>query len=231
MVDAAVVEAMWRAIGETAADSSKTIGFIAWRAKEILAGQEDAADVEIPSRATLIRLYSKLATGTYATGSARTRRSVNARPPGPFGEVPASAPGRLMQIDSIPLDVLVRLDDSIAEKVELTAMVDIATRLITGGAAADDEISRRLRVAGPQCQPGGDATGLVGSPADVPFGAAAPAAAELGRASGARGGTAVGLPVLDGHPGLVSTRSSRTRPQQLKFLGDCPWPLKLTGGW
>ncbi|WP_018384411.1 hypothetical protein [Wenjunlia vitaminophila] len=36
-----------------------------------------------------------------------------------------------MQIDSTPLDVLVRLDDGIAEKVELTAMVDIATRSIT----------------------------------------------------------------------------------------------------
>lgn len=131
MVDAAVVEAMRQAIGEAAEDSSKTIGFIVWRAKEILAGQEKAADVEVPSRATLYRLYGKLATGTHATGSARTRRSVNARPPGPFGEVPASAPGELMQIDSTPLDVLVRLDDGIAEKVELTAMVDIATRSIT----------------------------------------------------------------------------------------------------
>ncbi|GAB2797876.1 DDE-type integrase/transposase/recombinase [Streptomyces chlorus] len=129
--DAVVVEAMRQAIGETAEDSSKTIGFIVWRVKEILAGREDAAAVEVPSRATLYRLYSKLATGTHATGSARTRRSVNARPPGPFGEVPASAPGELMQIDSTPLDVLVRLDDGIAEKVELTAMVDIATRSIT----------------------------------------------------------------------------------------------------
>ncbi|MFI1294430.1 integrase [Streptomyces sp. NPDC020792] len=130
-VDAAVVEAMRQAIGETAEGSSKTIGYIAWRAKEILASREDAADVEVPSRATLYRFYNKLATGTHATGSARRRRSVNARPPGPFGEVPASAPGELMQIDSTPLDVLVRLDDGIAEKVELTAMVDIATRSIT----------------------------------------------------------------------------------------------------
>jgi hypothetical protein len=33
-----------------------------------------------------------------------------------------------MQIDSTPLDVLVRLDEGIAEKVELTAMIDLATR-------------------------------------------------------------------------------------------------------
>ncbi|MFF2897359.1 integrase [Streptomyces sp. NPDC057966] len=130
-VDPAVVEAMREAIEETGEDSSKTIGFIVWRAKEILAGRKNAASVEVPSRATLYRLYSKMAVGTHATGSARTRRSVNARPPGPFGEVPASAPGELVQIDSTPLDILVRLDDGIAERVELTAMVDIATRSIT----------------------------------------------------------------------------------------------------
>ncbi|WP_327418082.1 hypothetical protein [Streptomyces sp. NBC_01233] len=146
----AVVEAMRQAIGETGEDSSKTIGFIVWRAKEILARRKDAAAIEVPSRATLYRLYDKLAIGTHATGSASARRSVNARPPGPFGEVPASAPGELMQIDSTPLDVLVRLDDGIAEKVELTAMVDIATRSITAAVLrpttkAADEASLRRR--------------------------------------------------------------------------------------
>ncbi|MER7408092.1 Mu transposase C-terminal domain-containing protein [Streptomyces sp. NPDC000070] len=130
-VDPGVVEAMRQAIGETAEASSRTIGFIIWRTKQILAECEEAAAVELPSRATLYRLFDKLATSTHATGSARTRRSLNARPPGPFGEVPASAAGELMQIDSTPLDVLVRLDDGIAEKVEMTAMVDIATRTIT----------------------------------------------------------------------------------------------------
>ncbi|MEU8549059.1 Mu transposase C-terminal domain-containing protein [Streptomyces roseoverticillatus] len=122
---------MQQAITETADASSRTIGFILWRTKQILANREDVIAVEIPSRATLYRLFDKLAVGTHATGSARTRRSINARPSGPFGEVPASAPGELMQIDSTPLDVLVRLDDGIAGKVELTAMVDIATRSIT----------------------------------------------------------------------------------------------------
>jgi hypothetical protein len=40
----------------------------------------------------------------------------------------ACAPGEWMQIDSTPLDVLVRLDDGVAGKVELTAMIDLATR-------------------------------------------------------------------------------------------------------
>ena len=53
------------------------------------------------------------------------------RPDGPFGELPASAPGELMQIDSTPLDVLVRLDDGIATRVDLTGMIDVATRTVT----------------------------------------------------------------------------------------------------
>ncbi|MFG2232755.1 Mu transposase C-terminal domain-containing protein [Streptomyces sp. NPDC048723] len=122
---------MRQAIAETAEASSRTIGFIIWRTKQILSDQEETTGIELPSRATLYRLFDKLATGTHATGSARTRRSIGARPSGPFGEVPASAPGELMQIDSTPMDVLVRLDDGVAEKVELTGMVDIATRSIT----------------------------------------------------------------------------------------------------
>ncbi|MFJ8531765.1 Mu transposase C-terminal domain-containing protein [Streptomyces sp. NPDC093591] len=127
----AVVEAMRQAIDETGDASSRTIGFIIWRTKQIVASGEDGDGIELPTDRTLYRLFDKLAAGTHATGSATTRRSVHARPAGPFGEVPAVAPGELMQIDSSPLDVLVRLDDGIAEKVELTALVDIASRSIT----------------------------------------------------------------------------------------------------
>ncbi|WP_329160600.1 Mu transposase C-terminal domain-containing protein [Streptomyces anulatus] len=127
----AVVEAMRQAIAETANASSRTIRFTIWRTEQILASREDADSIELPTERTLYRLFEKLATGTHTTGSATTRRSLHARPAGPFGEVPAIAPGELMQIDSTPLDVLVRLDDGIAEKVELTALVDIASRSIT----------------------------------------------------------------------------------------------------
>lgn len=122
---------MRQAITETADASSRTVRFIIWRTKEIVTSREDADSVEFPTERTLYRLFDKLAVGTHATCSARTRRSLQARPAGPFGEVPAIAPGELMQIDSTPLDVLVRLDDGIAEKVEL---VDIASRSITAAA-------------------------------------------------------------------------------------------------
>jgi hypothetical protein len=127
--DPVVVTAMQQAIAEAVDASSRTIGFIVWRTEQILAASGAQADP--PSERTLYRLFAKLAAGTHTTGSARTRRSLNQQPPGPFGELPASAPGELVQIDSTPLDVLVRLDDGVAEKVELTAMVDIATRTVS----------------------------------------------------------------------------------------------------
>jgi putative transposase len=65
------------------------------------------------------------------TGSARTRRSLANRPDGPFSQVTVTAPGELMQIDSTPLDVMVVLDDGVVGRVELTGMIDVATRTVT----------------------------------------------------------------------------------------------------
>jgi hypothetical protein len=43
----------------------------------------------------------------------------------------AARPGELMEIDSTPLDVAVLLDDGVVGRVELTALVDLATRSVT----------------------------------------------------------------------------------------------------
>ena len=85
----------------------------------------------MPSRRTLYRLFDKLSQGLHTTGSATSRRSQANRPVGPFGELPAVAPGELMQIDSTPLDVLVRLDDGVPGRVDLTGLIDVATRTVT----------------------------------------------------------------------------------------------------
>src|SRR5206468_1483469 len=53
------------------------------------------------------------------------------RPDGPFGQADAWAPGEVMQMDSTPLDVLVRLDDGVVGRVDLTGMIDVATRTVT----------------------------------------------------------------------------------------------------
>jgi hypothetical protein len=105
--------------------------YVFWRAGQILDAEHGAGTVGMPSRASLYRLFSSLSAGRHVTGSARTRRSLASRPDGPFSTLQPSAPGELMEIDSTPLDVLVRLDDGVEGRAELTAMIDVATRMVT----------------------------------------------------------------------------------------------------
>jgi hypothetical protein len=126
--DERVVAAMAEAIGETRNASSRTTGFTIWRTKEILG--EAGYDGPVPTDRTLYRLFGTLAHGRHVTGPASTRRSLAGRPEGMFGSVPAAAPGEVVQIDSTPLDVLVLLDDGVPGRVELTAMIDVATRVV-----------------------------------------------------------------------------------------------------
>jgi putative transposase len=126
--DEQVAAAMRQAIGETSGASSRTAGFVIWRAKQILAGA--GYDGPVPSDRTLYRLFGTLSHGRQVTGSASTRRSLAGRPDGMFGSLPAAAPGEVVQIDSTPLDVLVLLDDGVPGRVELTGMIDVATRVV-----------------------------------------------------------------------------------------------------
>jgi transposase InsO family protein len=127
-VDEHVVTAMRQAIGEAADASSRTAGFVIWRTREILAA--DGYDGLVPSERTFYRLFATLSHGRHTTGSASTRRSLAGRPQGMFGSLPAAAPGEVVQIDSTPLDVLVLLDDGVPGRVELTGMIDVATRVV-----------------------------------------------------------------------------------------------------
>jgi hypothetical protein len=129
--DLRVVEAMRQAIGEAIDASTRTAPYVFWRAGQMLDAEHGAGTVGLPSRASLYRLFSALSSGQHVTGSARTRRSLAARPDGPFSRLQVSAPGEVMEIDSTPLDVMVRLDDGVEGRVELTGMVDVATRTVT----------------------------------------------------------------------------------------------------
>jgi hypothetical protein len=129
--DQRVVEAMRQAIGEATGTSTRTALHVFWRAGQILDAEHGAGAVELPSRASLYRMFSSLSAGRHTTGSARTRRSLAARPDRPFSGLQVSAPGEVMEIDSTPLDVLVRLDDGVEGRVELTGMIDVATRTVT----------------------------------------------------------------------------------------------------
>lgn len=129
-VDARVVEAVQVAVAEATDDSTRTGGYVLWRARQILDERHHGL-VAMPSQATLYRLLDKLTVGLHTTGSARTRRSVAASPPAPFSRPRVFAPGELMEMDSTPLDVLVLLDDGTPGRVELTGVIDVATRTVT----------------------------------------------------------------------------------------------------
>ncbi|MEV6480021.1 TnsA-like heteromeric transposase endonuclease subunit [Streptomyces sp. NPDC051576] len=128
-VEDAVVEAMRKAIKEGEDDSTRTGTYVIWRTGEIL--REKGETAELPSQATLYRLLAKLTQGSPVSSTARNRRSRTHGAKAPFGQWTVFAPGEVVQIDSTPLDVLVRLDDGVVGKVELTGMVDVATRTVT----------------------------------------------------------------------------------------------------
>lgn len=126
----AVVEAMRQAINEGLDTSTRNGSYLIWRTEEIV--RENGGNLaELPSKRTLYRLVARLTAGTHATGSAVTRRSKAHGAAAPFGELTVSAPGEVMQIDSTPLDVMVRLDEGVVGKVELTGMIDVASRTLS----------------------------------------------------------------------------------------------------
>ena len=96
--DAAVVAAMRQAIGEATDEPTRTAVFVFRRTQQILAGPGGDSAAKMPSERTLYRLFARLQAGRHTTGSAKARRSLAARPEGPFGQVAVSAPGDLMQI-------------------------------------------------------------------------------------------------------------------------------------
>lgn len=127
-VDDAVVEAMRQAGKEGIDDSTRTGTYIIWRTGEIL--RENSETAELPSQSTLYRLLAKLTYGKPVSATARNRRSRAHGAKTPFGQWTVFAPGEVVQIDSTPLDVLVRLDDGVVGKIELTGMIDVATRTV-----------------------------------------------------------------------------------------------------
>ncbi|WP_443048412.1 integrase [Streptomyces sp. NBC_00053] len=128
--DPRLVAAIRQVIAESVDASTRTIEYARWRTEQILATEHGKDTVEMPSRATFYRLFGKLSRGVHVTGSARTRRSLADQPAGPFRYEQVAAPGELMQIDSTPMDVLVRLDEGVPGRVELCGLVDVATRTI-----------------------------------------------------------------------------------------------------
>jgi hypothetical protein len=126
--DPRVVEAARRAISEQTGRSTGTVGRLRRRVGQLLAEYPDPPPM--PPERTFYRLVARLSAGKHTFGSARTRRSLANQPEGPFGAMTAARPGEWTEIDSTPLDVRVVLDDGLVDRVELTGLVDQATRTL-----------------------------------------------------------------------------------------------------
>ncbi|MFE5706832.1 Mu transposase C-terminal domain-containing protein [Rhodococcus koreensis] len=129
--DDRVLAAIDRAVAEQTNQSTGTVTRLRRRVEQILVEEHgvDPASV-MPARATFYRLVERISAGKHTFGSARTRRSLAQRPDGPFGTVTALRPGEWTQIDSTPLDVRVVLDNGVVDRVELSWIVDVATRSV-----------------------------------------------------------------------------------------------------
>ncbi len=129
--DERVLAAIGQAVAEQTSRSTGTVTRLRRRVEQILTDEHglDAVSV-MPARATFYRLAERIAAGKHTFGSARTRRSLAQRPDGPFGTVVAVRPGEWTQIDSTPLDVRVVLDNGVVDRVELSWIIDLATRTV-----------------------------------------------------------------------------------------------------
>jgi putative transposase len=130
-VDPRIVQAAQQAIAGETNQSTGTVGRLRRRTEQLLAATHGADAPPMPSIRTFYRLAARLSEGRHTFGSARTRRSLAKRPDDPFGRVTALRPGELVEIDSTPLDVRVLLDNGLVDRVELTGVVDLATRTIS----------------------------------------------------------------------------------------------------
>lgn len=84
----------------------------------------------LPSRSTLYRALDNLEKSRHAFGNATTRRTQANRPDRTWGRQAPSRPGELTEVDSTPMDLLVIYPDGSSGRVDLTVMLDIATRTL-----------------------------------------------------------------------------------------------------
>ncbi|MFE2216818.1 hypothetical protein ACFW93_33405 [Streptomyces canus] len=128
--DRRVIEALQKVVDEQTSRSTVSAQVLRRRMERLLEAEHGTGAVPLPSRATFHRLLKAVTSGRHTLGSARTRRSLAKQPDGMFGQLTAARPGEVMEIDSTPLDVLVVHDDGTVDSVELTGIVDLATRTL-----------------------------------------------------------------------------------------------------
>ena len=128
--DKRVLDVLIAVIAAETYESTGTGRRLQQRFIDALLATHPGGNIQIPSEPTLYRYANFLTKGKYTTGSAKTRRTAANTPHRPFGTARRLRPGQETQIDSSPWDILVR--DSLGNlvRVQLTILIDVATRSI-----------------------------------------------------------------------------------------------------
>lgn len=128
-----VIDAILAVAAREVKRSTKTQRRLHSLVKDELAVRFVDSDIpELPSEATMYRHFNALMKGKHATGKATTRRSLDNRPKNrPYKSRRTLLPGEEVQVDSTPMDILVRVH-GIDKPVRpiLTVLIDVATRTI-----------------------------------------------------------------------------------------------------
>lgn len=125
-----VIEALCEVIAGQRNASTGTAQRLIKLTRAELAMQYGADAPELPSQRTMYRLIKTYTHNKHTTGSAKTRRSLADRPDRPFSKNIQLLPGAEVQLDSTPLDMLVKVANDKPQRPTLTIMMDVATRSI-----------------------------------------------------------------------------------------------------
>ncbi|MFF0484978.1 integrase [Streptomyces sp. NPDC004435] len=156
--DPRVVDVLWQLVREREGKVAIT-GSALFTLVRRTVRREFGAALKVPPDTTLYKLLDRIGIKVTDLRSASRRRpGAGNTPAPPYGTSTAVAPGELVQVDSTELDVKVLGDDGLATSVELTVMVDVATRCILA-AVLRPKTSRHRRA-----RKGSQRLGLIASP-------------------------------------------------------------------
>lgn len=150
--DARSAELLWVALGGEWEESAGGLDRLLERWEALVRDRFPAAVADeklkrrfLPSRATRYRLLARIGITVKVVTAPTARRNSHSHGRGrPNRPTLARVPGEVVQIDTTGLDVLCFGDDGLATSVELTVVLDVATRSIMGALI----VPRRTGVGG-----------------------------------------------------------------------------------
>ncbi|GAB3123318.1 DDE-type integrase/transposase/recombinase [Glaciibacter psychrotolerans] len=130
MLNTDVFDALCTVIANQTSRSTGTKSRLIIETRALLIKQFGSNAPVVPPPASMYRYIDTLTKGKHTTGSASTRRSLADRPQRQFGFNFQALAGAEVQVDSTPMDILVKSPSGEIVRPVLTIMLDVATRSI-----------------------------------------------------------------------------------------------------